>query len=330
VTSAMMGDEGVTGVCLSPRIVRTPPRPAEASTALTPTRHMSDIRFVELNGHLVAYRDAGDPVAEPLLLIHGVGGSSLAWVPLFEHLSAKYRVIAPDLLGHGQSDKPRADYSLGAFAVWLRDFLDALDIPAATLVGHSLGGGIALQLVHQHRQYCRRLVLVNSGGLGSDVSMPLRLLSTPGAELLLPVIASRPAVFLGHGVLSLLTAGGLAESPRSQERWRKYFALADPLGRHAFVRTLRSVVDLRGQTVSALDRLPNLVRDVPTLIIAGARDPVIPASHARAAHAALPGSRLEIIDEAGHHPMLDCPATLAGLIDEFVGVDGGARLSVAN
>jgi pimeloyl-ACP methyl ester carboxylesterase len=289
---------------------------------------MTDIRFVELNGHLVAYRDTGDPAAEPLLLIHGVGGSSLAWVPLFAHLSARYRVIAPDLLGHGQSDKPRADYSLGAFAVWLRDFLDRLDIPAATLVGHSLGGGVALQLAYQHRQYCRRLVLVNSGGLGNDVSMPLRLLSTPGAELLLPVIASRPAVVLGHGVLSLLTAGGLAESPKTQERWRKYFALADPLGRHAFLRTLRSVIDLRGQTVSALDRLPNL--DVPTLIIAGAQDPVIPASHAQAAHAALPGSQLEIIDEAGHHPMLDCPAALAGLIDKFVGAGDGTVLSMAN
>ena len=215
---------------------------------------MTDTRFVRLNGHRVAYRDEGDPAAEPLLLIHGVAGSSLAWVPLFEHLSATYRVIAPDLLGHGQSDKPRADYSLGAFAVWLRDFLDALDIPAATLVGHSLGGGVALQLVYQHRQYCRRLVLVNSGGLGTDVSMPLRLLSTPGAELLLPFVASRPAVFLGNGVSVLLTRPGI-DSTRVQDRWRKYSALADPHGRHAFLRTLRSVVDIRGQTVCALDRL---------------------------------------------------------------------------
>jgi pimeloyl-ACP methyl ester carboxylesterase len=290
---------------------------------------MSDIRFVSLNGHRVAYRDEGDPAAEPLLLIHGVAGSSLTWVPLFEHLSAKYRVIAPDLLGHGQSDKPRADYSLGAFAVWLRDFLDALDIRAATLVGHSLGGGIALQLVYQHRQYCRRLILVNSGGLGTDVSMPLRLLSTPGAELLLPVVASRPAVFLGNGVFSLLMARGIAESPRAQERWRKYSALADPLRRQAFLRTLRSVVDIRGQTVSALDRLSGLVGDVPTLIVAGARDSVIPPDHARAAHAALPGSRLEIIDDAGHHPMLDRPATLARLIDGFVSADDGALSSRA-
>jgi pimeloyl-ACP methyl ester carboxylesterase len=278
---------------------------------------MTDLRFTSLYGNRVAYRDEGDPAAEPLLLIHGVAGSSLAWEPLIGHLSAGYRVIAPDLLGHGESDKPRTDYSLGGFAVWLRDFLDVLDIPAATVVGHSLGGGVALQLVYQHRQHCRRLVLVNSGGLGTDVGLALRLLSTPGAELLLPLIASRPTHFLGNGLLSLLTARGL-DSPKVQDRWKKYSALSDPLRRQAFVRTLRSVVDLRGQTVTAVDRLPQLVGDMPTLIVAGAQDRVIPTGHAVAAHAALPGSRLEVIDGAGHHPQLDCPETLASLIDDFV------------
>ena len=278
---------------------------------------MSDIRFINLHGHRIAYRDEGDRDAEPLLLVHGMAGCSSAWIPVIGPLAAKYRVIAPDLLGHGQSDKPRTDYSLGAFAVWLRDFLDELDISVATLVGHSLGGGVALQFAHQHREYCRRLVLVNSGGLGTDISMPLRLLSAPGAELVLPVVASRPAQLVGNGVLSLLAARGV-ESARAQERWRKYATLADPMVRRAFLRTLRSVVDVRGQTVCALDRLPRLAGDLPTLIVAGARDAVIPAGHAQAAHAALPGSRLEIIDDAGHHPQLDCPATLAQLIDEFV------------
>jgi len=281
---------------------------------------MSELHVANLHGHRVAYRDEGDRAAEPLLLVHGMAGSSRAWIPVIGPLAAKYRVIAPDLLGHGQSDKPRTDYSLGAFAVWLRDFLDELDIPMATLVGHSLGGGVALQLAYQHREYCRRLVLVNSGGLGTDISMPLRLLSAPGAELLLPVVASRPALAVGNGVLSLLAARGV-DAARAQERWRKYAALADPLVRQAFMRTLRSVIDVRGQTVCALDRLPHLVGDLPTLIVAGARDTVIPAGHAQAAHATLPGSRLEIIDDAGHHPQLDCPATLAQLIDEFVSAD---------
>jgi pimeloyl-ACP methyl ester carboxylesterase len=288
---------------------------------------MSDLRFMSLYGNRIAYRDEGDPAAEPLLLIHGVVGSSLAWEPLIGQLSASYRVIAPDLLGHGESDKPRADYSLGAFAVLLRDLLEVLDVPSATLVGHSLGGGVALQLVYQHRQHCRRLVLVNSGGLGTDVGFILRLLSTPGAELLLPLIASRPTHFVGSGLLGLLTARGF-DSPKVQDRWRKYSALANAPGRQAFVRTLRSVVDLRGQTVTALDRLPQLVGDLPTLIVAGAEDRVIPTDHALAAHAALPGSRLAIIDGSGHHPHLDCPETLAGLIDEFVSATDESVLPV--
>src|SRR6185503_10438988 len=93
----------------------------------------------------------------------------------------KYRVIAPDMLGHGQSDKPRGDYSLGAFAVWLRDLLDELGVTRATIVGQSLGGGVAMQFVYQHPDYCQRLVLISSGGLGPDVGWTLRLLSAPGA-----------------------------------------------------------------------------------------------------------------------------------------------------
>ncbi|MGE5695352.1 MAG: alpha/beta fold hydrolase [Candidatus Sericytochromatia bacterium] len=286
---------------------------------------MTDIRFVDLHGHRIAYRDEGDRTAEPLVLVHGMAGSSRAWTPIIGPLAAKYRVVAPDLLGHGQSDKPRTDYSLGAFAVWLRDFLDELDISSATFVGHSLGGGVTLQFAHQHREYCRRLVLVNSGGLGTDISMPLRLLSLPGAELVLPLFAARPTQYIGTGVHSLLATRGGQDAARVQERWKKYSTLRDPMVRQAFLRTLRSVVDVRGQTVCALDRLPRLVGDLPTLIVAGARDAVIPVSHAEAAHAALPGSRLEIIDDAGHHPQLDCPTTLAELIDEFVAAEEARR-----
>jgi len=286
---------------------------------------MNDLRSVTLHGNRVAYRDEGDRGAHPLLLIHGVAGCSGAWDPLIGHLSQKYRVIAPDLLGHGESDKPRTDYSLGAFAVMLRDFLDVLEIPSPTLVGHSLGGGIALQLVHQHREYCRRLVLVNSGGLGADVSLPLRLLSAPGAELLLALVTSRPGLYFGWTVWPKISTRSM-EPARAQERREKYSALADPQVRQAFLRTLRSVVDIRGQSVCALEKLPELVGQMPTLIVAGAQDRVIPPAHAQAAHAVLPGSRLEILDGAGHHPQLDCPVELADLIDEFISADNVREL----
>src|SRR6201993_3646569 len=159
---------------------------------------MTELKFLDLHGDKVGYRDEG--TGEALLLIHGMAGWSETLRTGLPRLAKKYRVIASDLLGHGRSDKPRGDYSLGAFAVWLRDFLDALGISRATLIGHSLGGGIAMQFAHQHRDYCRRLVLISSGGLGSDVGRLLRMLSLPGAELVLPLIASRPAVKAGSAL----------------------------------------------------------------------------------------------------------------------------------
>src|ERR1700736_1228178 len=143
---------------------------------------MSELTYLELHGERVAYRDTGHGHA--LLLIHGMAGSSATWGAIIPQLSQKFRVIAPDLLGHGMSAKPRGDYSLGAFAVFLRDLLDELGVHRATVIGQSLGGGIAMQFAHQHRDYCERLVLIGSGGLGPEVGWTLRLLYASGAELL--------------------------------------------------------------------------------------------------------------------------------------------------
>ena len=281
---------------------------------------MADLRFLTLNGNRVAYREEGTG-DETLLLIHGIAGSSSAWEPLMSYLTTSYRVLAPDLLGHGASDKPRADYSLGAFAVWLRDFLDKLDVAAVTPVGHSLGGGIALQFVYQHRSYCRRLVLINSGGLGADVGVLLRILAAPGGELLLPIIGSPQAARLAERVRMRnpftrhrrdLRTNGVQINEAS--------ALASPQSRQAFLRTLRAVVDSRGQAVSALNILHH-VSGLRTLFIAGAQDRIIPPAHARDAHEAVTDSQLYIIDDAGHQPHLECPDVVANLIHEFVGSD---------
>src|SRR6202000_526222 len=141
---------------------------------------MDEMRYLDLHGERVAYRDVG--TGETLLLVHGMAGSSATWRAIIPGLSKKYRVVAPDLLGHGASTKPRGDYSLGAFAALLRDLLDELGISRATVVGQSLGGGVAMQFTYQHRDYCRRLVLISSGGLGPDLSWILRILSAPGTE----------------------------------------------------------------------------------------------------------------------------------------------------
>ena len=276
--------------------------------------HMNELKYLELHGDRVAYRDAGS--GETLLLIHGMAGSSETWRAVIPQLAKKYRVIAPDLLGHGQSDKPRGDYSLGAFAVWLRDLLDELGVTRATIVGQSLGGGVAMQFVYQHPDYCQRLVLISSGGLGPDVGWTLRLLSAPGAELILPVIAPKPVLNVGNKLRSWLSAAGI-QSPRGAEIWSAYSSLSDSQTRHAFLRTLRSVVDYRGQAVSALNRL-HLTSELPTMAIWGDKDQIIPLDHAYAAQAARPGSRLEVLAGVGHFPHVERPTDVVDLIDDFI------------
>jgi pimeloyl-ACP methyl ester carboxylesterase len=259
-------------------------------------------RMITVDGARVAYRDEG--AGEVLLLIHGLGGSSFSWRAVLPKLSEKYRVIAPDLPGHGQSDKPRGEYSPAAFAVWLRDLLDALGIPKVTVVGHSLGGGLAMQFAHQHRDYCQRLVLLSSGGLGSEVGLLLRMLSLPGAEFVLALLASRPRI-------DASTVAALREPSTVRE------SLSNRHYRQAFLRTLRSVVDRRGQKICALDRLHALA-DLPAQIIFGERDRLIPVAHAHAAHNVLPGSHLHVIPGVGHNPHVQCPDAVADLVDNFV------------
>jgi pimeloyl-ACP methyl ester carboxylesterase len=276
---------------------------------------MSDMKYMELHGDRIAYRDIGNG-DEALLLIHGMAGSSETWRAVIPQLSRRYRVVAPDLLGHGQSAKPRGDYSLGAFAVWLRDFLDELGISRATIVGQSLGGGVAMQFVYQHPDYCQRLVLISSGGLGPDVGWTLRLLAAPGAELILPVIAPHAVLTVGNKLRSWFSAVGI-QSPRGAEVWSAYSSLSDSETRQAFLRTLRSVVDYRGQAVSALNRL-HLTSNLPTMTIWGDQDRIIPVEHASAAQAARPGSRLEVLAGVGHFPHVERPNDVVELIDDFI------------
>lgn len=274
---------------------------------------MSDVKYVELHGERIAYRDEGS--GEVVLLIHGMAGSSDTWNAVLPRLAANYRVIAPDLLGHGRSAKPRGDYSLGAFAAGLRDLLDELGVSRATIIGQSLGGGVAMQFLYQHPEYCRRLILIGSGGLGPDVGWMLRLLAAPGAEFLLPVIAPKAVVALGDRVRPWLAAMGLG-SPQAAQTWQSYSSLSDQPTRAAFLRTLRSVVDYRGQSVSALSRL-SMHLEVPSLVIWGDRDPIIPVAHAYSVQAARPGSVLKVLPGLGHYPHVEAPDEVADEIRRF-------------
>jgi len=276
---------------------------------------MTDLKYLDLHGDRVAYLDVGSG-DETLLLLHGMAGSSQTWREVIPQLSKRYRVIAPDLLGHGESAKPRSDYSLGAFAVGLRDLLDELGIAQVTVVGQSLGGGVAMQFVYQHPDYCQRLVLISSGGLGQDVGWTLRLLSAPGAELIMPVIAPPPVIKVGNKLRSWLSAVNI-QSPRGAEMWSAYSSLSDPQTRQAFLRTLRSVVDYRGQAVSALNRM-HLTSELPLMIIWGDHDRIIPVEHGYALDELRPGCRVEILAGVGHFPHVEKPNAVVDLLDDFI------------
>jgi pimeloyl-ACP methyl ester carboxylesterase len=270
---------------------------------------------IELHGHPVTYHQAGEgPV---LVLLHGITSSSRTWRAVMPALAETHTVVAPDLLGHGESAKPRGDYSLGAYASGVRDLLAALGHERATVVGHSLGGGIAMQLAYQFPERVERLVLVNSGGLGREVSLLLRSATLPGAEYVLPLLC-KPGVRNAAGALGgMLGRVGLRPNNDVMGVAEGFASLGEDDARRAFLHTVRAVMDIGGQRVNATDRL-YLAAHLPTLIVVGERDPMIPAAHGRAAHALLPASRLEVMPGAGHFPFNDDPAAFVAILRAFL------------
>jgi pimeloyl-ACP methyl ester carboxylesterase len=252
-----------------------------------------------------------------VLLIHGVAGTSEQWANVAPVLAESFTVVAPDLLGHGQSAKPQGDYSLGAYAVSLRDLLIVLGHRRASVVGHSLGGGIAMQFAYEYPVFAERLVVVDSGGLGREVHPLLRAATLPGAELVLPLLVHHRVLDLGGTLGQALARFGLRAGPDIAEMARGYASLGDAEARAAFLHTVRAVIDTSGQRVSAADRL-YLSSLLPTLIVWGRRDPLIPAAHGEFAQAQMPGSRLEVFEEAGHFPHLDEPVRFAAVLRDFL------------
>jgi pimeloyl-ACP methyl ester carboxylesterase len=273
-----------------------------------------DHRSVRLHGREVAYVTGGE--GPTLLLIHGIGGDWRTWEPVLEGLARRHRVVAVDLPGHGGSAKGAGDYSLGALASALRDLGGALGVERATVVGHSLGGGVAMQFSYQFPERCERLVLVSSGGLGPDVGLALRLATLPGSEVFLSVAAPAARSLIG---LAASAGRALRIRPAADAEFyaRTFATLADPDTRAAFLGTLRGVVGARGQLVDARDRL-YLAEHMPTLIVWGQRDAVLPVDHGHAAQDAMPGSRLEIFPDSGHLPQLDDPARFITVVEDFM------------
>ena len=274
-----------------------------------------ELKETLLHGHRVAYRCAGSGPA--IVLVHGITSTSATWERVMPYLATRFTVIAPDLLGHGQSAKPRGDYSLGAYASGVRDLMVSLGHDSATFVGHSLGGGVVMQLAYQFPERCERLVLVDSGGLGREVNFLLRAATLPLSEVVLPFLASTRILDAGRGVGRLFGRLGIRAGTDVAELAKGHASLADAEARSAFVYTLRTIVDPGGQRVDASDRL-YLAQHVPFMIVWGERDRIIPVEHGRAAHDLVPSSRLEVFEDAGHFPHVDDPQRFLDVLLDFI------------
>jgi pimeloyl-ACP methyl ester carboxylesterase len=272
-------------------------------------------RRTTLHGQELSYLDSGTGPA--VLFIHGLLGSHRNWAHLVDALDTRHRVVAPDLIGHGASAKPMGDYSLGAHAATLRDLLDHLGIARVTLVGHSLGGGIAMQFCYLFPDRVERLVLVSSGGLGRSVSPLLRSATLPGADWVLALAASGWVRNRAEAVGGTLRRLGVRPSADLTEGWLGFSSLGEAETRRAFLATARAVIDPGGQTVTAHDHLPMAIA-VPTLVVWGTRDRMIPAWHATTAQQAIAGSRVELFEGAGHFPHLEQPERFARLLGDFM------------
>ncbi|WP_420849112.1 alpha/beta fold hydrolase [Parafrankia soli] len=287
---------------------------AAARASGGPGRQLST-RFVTVHGYRRAYLRAGRGPA--LLLIHGIGDNSGTWRDLIPELARGRTVIAPDLLGHGRSDKPRGDYSIAGYACGMRDLLTVLGIERATVVGHSLGGGVAMQFAYQFPERCERLVLVSTGGVGPDLHPVLRAATVPGSGHALSLLTRAPVRRVGWAATRALRLLHTDVGRDADDLMRVFASLDVPTARQAFLRTLRSAVDGHGQAITMLDRC-YLAAGMPSLIVWGAHDAAIPVEHARIAHEAMPGSRLEIFPDAGHFPHHADPVRFRAVLEDFL------------
>ncbi len=287
-----------------------------------PRRSRPHVRYVTVHGHRRAYVRMGSGPA--LLLLHGLGCDHTTWNPVMESLARTHTVVAPDLLGHGRSDKPRADYSVGGYANGMRDLLTVLGIDTATVVGHSFGGGVAMQFAYQYPERTERLVLVGSGGLGPDVSPAVRVITTPGFQQVMGVLAAPGLRHVATSALRLLSRSGVSQLRDLGEVADIYDSFKDPHTRAAIRHVVRAVVDWKGQIVTMSDRA-YLTEAMPMCVVWGADDLVIPVAHASNASALAPTARVEIIPDAGHFPHKDHPERFVRILRDFIRTTHPAR-----
>lgn len=282
--------------------------------------------WIRVLGVNIRYLEAGS--GKPVVLLHGLGGWAGDWKGNIGPLARQYRVLAPDLVGHGLSDKLRdAPYDIPYFTQCLAELLDAWGLSEVALVGLSGGGPLAIEYGLAHPERLRRLVLVDSAGLGRDVAWHFRLAALPFAGPLVDLSSNFSASLpLMDAVAALVTKANirffgrmLAYDPAFvTEEWveEKYQLFMMPGLKEAFIAIAKKGLSWRGQEVCLLDKLSSI--PIPTLILWGRQDRIIPVSHAYAAHRAIAGSKLHIFDRCGHEPQREKAAEFNRVLADFL------------
>jgi len=291
---------------------------------------MPDTEFLTIHGHRRAYALGGRPIgtAPALLLLHGLGCDRHTWDPVWDHLAERYTLLAPDMLGHGESDKPRGDYSPGGYANGMRDLLTVLGIDRVSVLGHSFGGAVAMQFAYQFPERTQRLMLAGPGGLGTEVTAAIRVLGLPGYDLALR-LATLPGVrHVNTTALRLLRSSGLKDFRDLGEVADIVESLKEPGKRYAMHRLVTGVIDWRGQTVTMRDRA-YLTEAMPLCVVWGTDDRVVPVAHAKIVSELAPRARVVVMDDSGHFPHKDHPEEFADLVDDFISTTQPATYSRA-
>lgn len=267
------------------------------------------IKIGQVNARYWVVGDKGSPV----VLIHGIGQYVEHWVSAISALASHHQVYAVDLPGHGKTDKPLdISYTLDDLSQFVKDFMSALGIEKAHIVGHSLGGAISVRMILKHTASVDKLVLVDSGGFGREVIMMFRILSLP----LLGEMFTRPSLSGSAASLKIFVHDPAIVTDDIIEH--NYQMSALPGAQRSFIKTLRTNVNFFGQKYSSTDLHGIKSITNPVLVIWGRQDNLIPASHADIAAKGFPNVCVQIIDHCGHFPMLEHASEFNTLLLDFL------------
>lgn len=271
-------------------------------------------RYVNVGRVSTRFWQAGDEGPD-VVLVHGLGGSVENWAENIGVLAREHRVWALDLMGAGRSDKPAVSYSVGNLARFLTDFLDTQGLERASLVGHSLGGGVSLQVAIRCPERVDRLVLVSSAGLGREIAPVLRVCTLP----IVGEIVIRPSREGTARLLRRLVHDSATVTDQMLDETRALLAL--PGARKALLSYLRDNVTLRGTRPEMVRFTCDNLHDItaPTQIVWGRDDPIVPLAQAYVARQEIPGARLAVFDACGHIPQLECVARFNAVVAGFLG-----------